>query len=642
MICLARILLFILLSSEVAWTGSEIRPSPGSDWFHRTAGALEVVLSKTTNTDVTLITFVDRRLSHYYNIEQMLQRSVSRGVGVFQAAVDGQKGNSTLTHFERTIEEVRKLRVMSLSVIMVVVSGDPVFLQAFADLSLKGRLQMWSTKLILYTNMPLHLLQGLHKLLSTRNCMLFLANELAQVNVYVQPPYSEVDALPLLVAKWGKGWGLTLLSRLTLFPEKYLRFSTAPKLVVTIELLPHHVIYWKEDPTVPEGKRLAFTGTMDKTVRYFSKAMNFTYTYVRSPEETFGTRLPDGYWTGMMGMVVREEADFGTGPFILNEARASAADFTSTIWMDNMRIVSGRGSPEVDPWGFLFPLRPMVWMALIAALFVIMVVIKFLAVFNLNIPATTNAFSMVRVLLQQDEHTGNKTWSWERLVLGLWMLTMLVLTKSYAGNLMSLLAVKYVPQPFQTLRDVLDDSKIISIWQRYSSNEQFLREVDSGIYHEVAELEKESRLMFRTQGEFPESLRTLVRPGHHILIDAGVTVRNLIAQQFSMTGQCDFFRSKEGFLPFSAVVTTQRNNPLMNGLDKRVMELMESGLFRYWFRTGIPNSSYCDNPPRRFLETTALAATNLWGMFVVLAGGLATSLLALVVEILADSGRPMN
>lgn len=55
------------------------------------------------------------------------------------------------------------------------------------------------------------------------------------------------------------------------------------------------------------------------------------------------------------------------------------------------------------------------------------------------------------------------------------MLTMLVVTRSYSGNLMSLLAVKYVSQPFQTLRDILDDNKIISIWQRYSSNEQFLR-----------------------------------------------------------------------------------------------------------------------------------------------------------------------
>ena len=62
------------------------------------------------------------------------------------------------------------------------------------------------------------------------------------------------------------------------------------------------------------------------------------------------------------------------------------------------------------------------------------------------------------------------------------------------------------------------------------------QQVQSGIYYEVALLEKENRLKFHTQGEFPESLRTLVRPGHHILIDAGVTVRNLIAQQFSMTG----------------------------------------------------------------------------------------------------------
>ena len=66
-------------------------------------------------------------------------------------------------------------------------------------------------------------------------------------------------------------------------------------------------------------------------------------------------------------------------------------------------------------------------------------------------------------------------WWWERLVLGLWMLTTLVLTRSYAGNLMSLLAVRHVPQPFQTLRDVLDHPSVAMIWQKYSKNEEFLR-----------------------------------------------------------------------------------------------------------------------------------------------------------------------
>lgn len=71
-----------------------------------------------------------------------------------------------------------QMRVMSLSVTVVVVSQNPAFLDAFAELSLKGRLQMWSTKLIIHTNLPFSVLQGLHKLLSTRNCMLLLANEL--------------------------------------------------------------------------------------------------------------------------------------------------------------------------------------------------------------------------------------------------------------------------------------------------------------------------------------------------------------------------------------------------------------------------------------------------------------------------------
>ena len=66
-------------------------------------------------------------------------------------------------------------------------------------------------------------------------------------------------------------------------------------------------------------------------------------------------------------------------------------------------------------------------------------------------------------------------WWWERLVLGLWMLTTLVLTRSYAGNLMSLLAVRYVPQPFQTPRDVLNDPHVTMIWQKYSRYEHFLK-----------------------------------------------------------------------------------------------------------------------------------------------------------------------
>lgn len=43
------------------------------------------------------------------------------------------------------------------------------------------------------------------------------------VNMYVQPPYTEEDELPIHVATWNLRRGLKLTSHLTLFPEKYIR-----------------------------------------------------------------------------------------------------------------------------------------------------------------------------------------------------------------------------------------------------------------------------------------------------------------------------------------------------------------------------------------------------------------------------------
>ena len=155
------------------------------------------------------------------------------------------------------------------------------------------------------------------------------------------------------------------------------------------------------------------------------------------------------------------------------------------------------------------------------------------------------------------------------------MLTTLVLTRSYAGNLMSLLAVRYVPQPFQTPRDVVDHPSVVMIWEKHSKSEQFLRvcetgknvetkklmlfllsndvhhinkcnhdiffsffqDVESGMFKEVAELEQKGRLEFHTQSQFLESLSSLVRIGHHVLVIGDITIRSLVASYVSHTGK---------------------------------------------------------------------------------------------------------
>ena len=66
----------------------------------------------------------------------------------------------------------------------------------------------------------------------------------------------------------------------------------------------------------------------------------------------------------------------------------------------------------------------------------------------------------------------------------------------------------------------------------------FPQTVEFGVFREVADLEEKGRLKFLTQTQFQESLDTLVRAGHHVLIDIENAIRSLLALDFSKKVKC--------------------------------------------------------------------------------------------------------
>lgn len=105
-----------------------------------------------------------------------------------------------------------------------------------------------------------------------------------------------------------------------------------------------------------------------------------------------------------------QEADLGLGPFMLSPARAAVAEYSIPIWTGTIKMVSGLRGLKVDPWGFLLPLKPMVWVATLSALLGILVVHLLIST---SLPGWTlnssgwpaNTSSCVRVILQQGEAT---------------------------------------------------------------------------------------------------------------------------------------------------------------------------------------------------------------------------------------------
>lgn len=52
----------------------------------------------------------------------------------------------------------------------------------------------------------------------------------------------------------------------------------------------------------------------------------------------------------------------------MSESRAEAVDFSDRVTNLQLRVLAGKRSPELNPWGFLHPLGPLVWLGLLAAL----------------------------------------------------------------------------------------------------------------------------------------------------------------------------------------------------------------------------------------------------------------------------------
>ncbi|KAG7162377.1 Glutamate receptor 2-like 8 [Homarus americanus] len=344
----------------------------------------------------------------------------------------------------------------------------------------------------------------------------------------------------------------------------------------------------------------------------------------------------------MIGMVGRQEADFGLGPFDISATRAEMVDFTTEILTETARIMGGRGLPEVDPWGFLLPMTPLVWLSILTALILVPLVVFLLSSWvglrttNKDISSSSlNMFvSYIQIFLQQAGAVSPDPW-WERTVLAVWMIAMLVLTKSYAGNLMSNLAVRYIPQPYQSLRDVLDDPSVTMIWEIDTSYVQYFEAMESGIFREVADSEREGRIMYVRGAEFSTYMNTLVSRGDHVIISEDRYQRVLKAQEFTSTGRCDFYSSKERVMPFMSAMVGQKDSPLVPVISERIKSVTQGGLYDHWTEAYMPNSTSCAYPPTKITVNTSLSIHNLWGMFVVLFGGHFVSLLVLIFELLS-------
>ncbi|XP_071547657.1 glutamate receptor U1-like [Panulirus ornatus] len=631
--------LVFILSVYVLPSASALpRPYSGRETLAAAGGAIEAVLARGRRSYRSLILLTDGTTSATAIFTELGALQAEMGLMVFEVPAKHDSSNTTQVQLSWLVGEARQLLQASGRVMVVVASDDPTFLAAATETFQKARLLTWSNRLLAVTRRPLQDLPHLYASFSITNAILVIVATpapLSRCKMYVHMPYRPREAKLILLGSWSTRRGLTLATDLPLFPEKFSKFAYGPSFVAVAE---QYSSYVEKDPAWKPGQPLDYRGPVIQLLDVLAKTLNFTYTFVQSPDGKWGTKEADGSWSGMVGMVSRKEVDMGIGPFSLSLVRTQAVDYMRAFVDDSLKIIGGRGKPEVDPWGFLLPLGPLVWTSILTALLVVAGATSvFLYCYPQKAPQsdwyTDSVFQYIRILLQQ-EYSSNPHERWyERLLLGTWMLTTLVLTRSYSGNLMSMLAVRHISQPYQYLRDVLDDPSVTMIWEAGTVYVQHLRDARNGTFREVMDARKNGRLMLVSGSECRRALETLVADGRHVLFLEDTPGRSHRADIFSLTGRCDFYTSKEHFMPTSMSMIGQKAHPLVPALSKSIKFVKEFGIFDHWMKNFKFNSTRCVRPPRRTTVRSSLAVSNLWGMFVVVCGGSGMALLLLCVEL---------
>ncbi|XP_063888337.1 glutamate receptor-like isoform X2 [Scylla paramamosain] len=422
------------------------------------------------------------------------------------------------------------------------------------------------------------------------------------------------------------------------------------RLVVGADEWEPHMKVTQEVPGGPPH----FQGPMMDVLLALARTMNFTFVLERPPDGSWGTPLPNGTVTGLVGMVHRQEVDLALGPFALTSGRAIVVDFAAPLFSDAPQLMGGRGRPEVDPWGFmLLPFAPSVWAATLCSMGIwVLAAVMLLttplknrqgvreALRSLWQTVVSFVFLYCGVLFQQgleaSRTSRERRWVGRLVVIG-WTVTAMVLAWSYMGGLTSLVAVRHVPQPFQTLAALGDHPSVLLMVAKNSAESRLLQTGGPVVLRGLEKVREGKRLRMVSRG-YHNVYLPMANGEPWVVVVEAYEAAAVAEHHFALTGRCDYYTSREIIVSYPHSIILQKNSPLLRAVNARLQALTQGGLYLHWLQTALPNSSICRHSPSTVTVQDTLSLANLWGVFSVLAGGLGASLLAFVCE-LASSTR---
>ncbi|XP_042233803.1 probable glutamate receptor [Homarus americanus] len=192
----------------------------------------------------------------------------------------------------------------------------------------------------------------------------------------------------------------------------------------------------------------------------FANNLNFTYVLREPLDEKWGTPADDGNWTGIVGDLQHQQADFSLD-LTLTESRSRVMDHSRIYNYDPYVILSLKPSSLPRHLALTRPFKGEVWIAIIVCTPVMGLILWLLqkawswALSERDVSLVTPLFHTWGILLSEPSPT-LPTKASGRVLMGWWLLTCVIITAAYHSSLIAHLSVQSKYPPINTFQDLLN------------------------------------------------------------------------------------------------------------------------------------------------------------------------------------------
>lgn len=105
-----------------------------------------------------------------------------------------------------------------------------------------------------------------------------------------------------------------------------------------------------------------YEGYVIDLVEELARILHFRWTIHPVGDGNWGSLNKEtGEWNGMVGEVIRGEADIAVADLTINQERAKALDFTYPFMSTGVTILYKKPSKVLSLWSFMFPFSAKLW-----------------------------------------------------------------------------------------------------------------------------------------------------------------------------------------------------------------------------------------------------------------------------------------